>query len=85
MHRAVTAVLSLALTLSTVTACADQAEGPDDVSVTTERGEELVVDWDEGLTYEQQVEEIKLVVAGPDVVYGTDGMSEEEEQALCAA
>ena len=26
-----------------------------------------------------------LVVAGPDVVYSTDGMSEEEEQALSAA
>lgn len=58
MYRTATAVLSLALTLSTVTACADQAE---EVSVTTESGEELVVDWDEGLTYEEQVEEIKLV------------------------
>lgn len=28
---------------------------------------------------------ITLAVAGPDAVYRTDGMSEEEEQALCAA
>lgn len=29
--------------------------------------------------------ETTLDVAGLDVVYSTDGMSEEEEQALCAA
>lgn len=61
MHRTATAVLSLVLTLGTVTACADQAEEPDEVSVTTESGEELVVDWNKGETYDQQVEEIKLV------------------------
>lgn len=61
MHRTATTVLSLALTLSTVTACADQAEEPDEVSVTTESGEELVADWNKGETYDQQVEELRLV------------------------
>ncbi|GAA3283084.1 hypothetical protein GCM10020260_11250 [Nesterenkonia halobia] len=51
-------MLSLALTLGTVTACADQA---DEVSVTAESGEELVADWNKGETYDQQVEELRLV------------------------
>lgn len=61
VHRTATAVLPLVLTLGTVTACADQPEEPDEVSVTIESGEELVADWNKGETYDQQVEELRLV------------------------
>lgn len=53
------AVTSVLLLSGLMAGCGDDTS--DVVTVDQERGEELVVDWGEGLTYEEQVEEIKLV------------------------
>lgn len=56
------ALISVATFVVGLTAgCSGDADSVDVVSVQQEGDEELVVDWNEGLTYDQQVEEIKLV------------------------
>lgn len=68
--RALAGVMPMVAAVSMVTSCSGGVDDSgnssrpgdgDVVSVQQENGGELVADWDEGLTYEQQVEEIKLV------------------------